>query len=491
MARLFRRIDCLVVVMLSVICFSGEIVYQDYLAESDLLTVQDTEAGAMVNVLFDWNYFFDSDSLSVALKIKYGMDEGTNVVFRPIVARYDFDGVRDPVRKSLRRVDACYRYLMPCGFCMVGLDSFLFSHGRKQNPETAFMSISDSTHVVNDITRDIGGRVLHGALSASERAVFPESGCFAFQCLENATGWSLLLWNNGVKSLLPAPSRLRGYSCLSDGRVIFDELCDSQVGTIPVSSFDREVFAHVYCVADCRASDATANVYADWKTAQSNKIMSLGKDDLGRCSWSIRLHGLKGICSGNELGHEFVEGRDAVYDFSGWKVFRIRRNDSDWQSFDLREFFSNDIGQAEESVEIPIVHRGLDSWYYALLFECRQLGDGCNRRYRIRIVEVPRKGDKICLWSFPDFGTKKKLTTFMTRSPGVVHKLSDDSWVFLSSTATFTNDAIFVQRMIGARSEMQPVFTPLSTGLQVPPPPQRASDGKMRDAAVCPHGDYH
>ena len=89
----------------------------------------------------------------------------------------------------------------------------------------------------------------------------------------------------------------------------------------------------------------------------------------------------------------------------------------------------------------------------------------------MKIVEVPRKGEEIFVWSFPDFNTTKKLTTFLARSPGVVHKLQDDSWVFISDTCTFTNDAIFVQRMTGLREEIQPVFRRLEAG-------SRALDGK-------------
>ena len=109
---------------------------------------------------------------------------------------------------------------------------------------------------------------------------------------------------------------------------------------------------------------------------------------------------------------------------------------------------------------MSVLHRGVDSWYYALLFEYKkQNGESGQRyRYRIRIVEVPHKGEKTFLWLFPDFNVTKKLTTFPCRSPGVVHKLADDSWVFLSSTMTFTNDSIFVQRMTGSRKEIRPVF---------------------------------
>ena len=95
----------------------------------------------------------------------------------------------------------------------------------------------------------------------------------------------------------------------------------------------------------------------------------------------------------------------------------------------------------------------------ALLFEYEKLAGDSKQRYRIRIVEVPHKGEKYFLWSFPDFNVTKKLTTIQIRSPGVVHKLQDDSWVFLSNTCTFSyDDAIFVQRMTGSREEIHPVF---------------------------------
>ena len=160
----------------------------------------------------------------------------------------------------------------------------------------------------------------------------------------------------------------------------------------------------------------------------------------------------------SELGHEFAEGEGVIYDFFKWKIFRIRKNDSDWQVFDLKEFFSDDIHQAKDYVPMSILHRGAESWYYALLFEYEQQACYGKPRYRIRIVEVPHKGEKAFLWLFPDFSTTKKLTTFPSRSPGVVHKLQDDSWVFISSTCTFTNDAIFVQRMTGTKEAIQPVF---------------------------------
>jgi hypothetical protein len=107
---------------------SAEIVYQDYLVESELLSAEDHEAGAWILTFADWNYYFESNSLAVALKIKY--EEGANVVFRPVVVRYDFDGVHEPVGKSIRRADTCFRGIFPAGFCMVGLDSFLFSQIR-------------------------------------------------------------------------------------------------------------------------------------------------------------------------------------------------------------------------------------------------------------------------------------------------------------------------------------------------------------------------
>ena len=219
--------------------------------------------------------------------------------------------------------------------------------------------------------------------------------------------------------------------------------------------------ARCYQVLPRCDTNVVPNAYADWDIALSNKIISLGKDVMGRYDWSIDLHDMKEAASDNELGHDFVEGHGVLYDFFKWKIFRIRKNDSEWQSFDLKKFFSEDIAQAGDFVPMSVLHRGVDSWYYALLFEYKkQNGDSGQRyRYRIRIVEVPHKGEKTFLWLFPDFNVTKKLTTIQIRSPGVVHKLQDDSWVFLSNTCTFSyDDAIFVQRMTGSREEIHPVF---------------------------------
>ena len=180
---------------------------------------------------------------------------------------------------------------------------------------------------------------------------------------------------------------------------------------------------------------------------------------MGRRDWLIDLHGMKATSSNVEQGHEFVEGQDVLWDFFSWKIFRLRKNDSNWQAFDMKEFFSEDIAHAKDYVPMAVLHRGLDAWYYALLFEYEKLAGDSKQLYRIRIVEVPHKGEKYFLWSFPDFNVTKKLTTIQIRSPGVVHKLQDDSWVFLSNTCTFSyDDAIFVQRMTGSREEIHPVF---------------------------------
>ena len=414
----------LLVMILSAMCVSGEIAYQDYLSESELLSPQDREADAWILTSFDWNYFFESNSLAVALKIKYG--EGPNTAFRPIVVRYDFNGVREPVDKSIRRSGTCYRDLgMVCGFCMVGLDSFLFSYGQRQCPKTAFMCISDSTQAVVEITRDVNGMPLRGALSASERAVFPDGEGYAFQCaIGKPNDWGLLLWNKGVGALWPVPSRLKGYTCLSGGRVLFDV---SSVGTDDPRY--RELVAHCYRILPDGDINVAPTVYADWDAALSNKIISSGRTDKEKYDWSVELHGMKARSSDNELGHEFVEGQDVLYDFFRWKIFRIRKNDPDWQVFDLEKFFSEDIDRADDSVPMSVLHRGLDSWYYALLFECKKRGDDSNWRYRMKIVEVSRKSEKIFVWSFPEWNTTKKLTTYLVRSPGVVHKLQDDSCV--------------------------------------------------------------
>ena len=476
--RTIRWVSFLLAVMLSAMCSSAEIVYQDYLAESELLSAEDHEAGAWILTLSDWNYYFESNSLAVALKIKY--EEGANVVFRPVVVRYDFDGVHEPVGKSIRRAATCYSSVIPTGFCMVGLDSFLFAYDQRSCPKAAFMCISDSTQKVVDITRDLNGMTLRGALSDFERAVSPDGEGFAFQCAIGKTNnWGLLLWNNGIGSLWPVPSRLKGYTCLSGGRVLLDELDTSDLRTTykylssPITAQDRQVVSNLwesesreYCkinarcyqVLSCCDSNAPQNAYADWDCALSNKIISLGKDDLGRYDCSIELHGMDERFSDSELGHEFVEGEGVLYDFFKWSIFRIRKDDSDWQVFDLKDFFSEDIHQAKDYVPMSILHRGVDSWYYALLFEYEKQARDGKQRYRIRIVEVPHKGEKAFLWSFPGFNTTKKLTTFPCRSPGAVHKLQDDSWVFISSTCTFTNDAIFVQRMTGTREAIQPAF---------------------------------
>ena len=47
------------------------------------------------------------------------------------------------------------------------------------------MSLSGPTQVVEEVSRKINGMFLHGALSAVERAVFPDGGGFAFQCIGN------------------------------------------------------------------------------------------------------------------------------------------------------------------------------------------------------------------------------------------------------------------------------------------------------------------
>ena len=217
---------CLLGMALSALGYSGEIVYQDYLDESVLLSAKDREADAYVNTLFDWNCHFESMSLSVVAKISYDKDGGTNSVFRPVVARYDFNGIREPVVKTIRRADKCFDGFMPAGFCMVGLDSFLFSYGSQQSPRTAFMSLSGPTQAVEEVSRKINGMFLHGALSAVERAVFPDGGGFAFQCIGNTNDWSLLLWDRGRIALRPIASNRRVYTCLSGGRVLVDSADD-------------------------------------------------------------------------------------------------------------------------------------------------------------------------------------------------------------------------------------------------------------------------
>lgn len=467
------RVSAPLAVMLPVLCFAGEVVYQDYLAESELLSAHDREANAWILTLFDWNYFFESNRLALAMKIKYEKDE-TNIVVRPIVARYEFNGVHEPVGKSIRRADTCYGSYIPTGFCMIGLDSFLFAHDQRPFPKASFMCIADSTQKVEDITRELNGMTLRGALSDFERAVFPDGEGWAFQCVAGkANNWGLLLWNKEGCSLWSVPSCLKGYTCLSGGRVLIDELDTSNVRTKcglhasrnhekdPLDSESHECWkmnARCYQVLPCCDSNATHNAYADWDCALSNKIISLGKDVLGRYDWSIELHGMEKMYSDSELGHEFVEGDGVLYDFFKWRIFRIRKSDSDWQVFDLKDLFSADIRQAQDYVPMSILQRGVDSCYYALLFECKKQSCDDKPWYRIRVVEIPYKGEKAFLWSFPDFSTTKKLTTFPCRSPGVVHKLQDDSWVFISSTCTFTNDAIFVQRMTGSKEAIRSVF---------------------------------
>ena len=56
--KIFRYMTCLLGMMISATCISGEIVYQDYLSESELLSPQDREADAWILTSFDWNYFF-------------------------------------------------------------------------------------------------------------------------------------------------------------------------------------------------------------------------------------------------------------------------------------------------------------------------------------------------------------------------------------------------------------------------------------------------
>ena len=318
----------------------------------------------------------------MALKIKYG--EGPDTAFRPIVVQYDFNGVHEPVGKSIRRAGTCYRDLgMVCGFCMVGLDSFLFSYGQRQCPQTAFMCIFDSTQTVVEITRDVNGMPLRGALSASERAVFPGGGGFAFQCGGMTNNWNLLLWNKGEGRLCLVRSRLGGYTCLSDGRVLVDEPDTSDLRTkyeynsSPRTAQDRQISSNLwvtepreywkmnarcYQMLACRDADMVPNVYAEWDGALLNKIVSIGKDAFGRHDWTIDLHGMRKGASSNECGHEFVEGQDVLYDFYSWNIFRLRKSDSGWQVFDLDKFFNEDIDRADDSVPMPILHRGVDSW---------------------------------------------------------------------------------------------------------------------------------
>lgn len=459
--RISRCVSCLLATMLSVTCLSGEVLYQDYLDKSALLSAQDVEAGAGVNTALEWYYYFESNSLAVASTILYWPREGAGSISRPIVVRYDFNGVHEPVGKSIRRADSCYSFCGLSNLCMVGLDSFLFSYGQRLSPKTAFLRISDSTQAVVDITRVVDGKRLCGTLSDPEQNVFPKGEGFALPCVNpyraNTNGWGLLLWNKGAGTLWPVPfesRRMRGYTCLSGGRVHLDAPSVDEGDT-----YYKEVSARCYQVLPNCDTSAAPNTYADWDAALSNKVLTLGKGGPGRYEWSIDLHGMKGMFSSKDgFGHDFVEGEGVLYDFLSWKIFRIRKSDPDWQVFDLEAFFGEDIKKAKAHVPMSVLHRGLDSWYYALLFEHEGKGGDGRRLYRIRIVEVPRRGEKYFLWSFPDFNTKKRLQTFEMRPAGVVHKLQDDSWVFLSNTCTYTNDAIFVQRMTGSREEIQPVF---------------------------------
>lgn len=455
LVRITRHMTCLFGIVLSALGYSGEIVYQDYLDESVLLSAKDCESDAYVNTHFDWNYHFESMRLSVVAKIVYETDGGTNSVFRPVVARYDFNGIREPVSKTIQRADKCFDGFVPAGFCMVGLDSFLFTYGPRQSPRTAFMSLSGPTQTVEEVTHKINGMFLHGALSAAERAVFPDGGGFAFQCIGNTNDWSLLLWDRGRIALRPIASNRRVYACLSDGRVLVDSaddwIKDPEFGPIDLP----KTVACCHQVLPQRNANAVPNAYDEWTMAVSNKVMSLGRNAYGGSVWSIGLHGRMDKLENSELGHEFVEGEDVVYDFDGWEVWRMRKTDSDWRMFDLNKYFRDDIDRSDEHVSVPILHRGSDSWYYALFFKCKDSDGDCCSRCRIRIVEVPRKGEKCYLWTFPDYQVRKKLNTFMSRSPIVIRKLPDDSWVFLSCTATFQdNDAILVQRMTGERNEI-------------------------------------
>ena len=108
-------------------------------------------------------------------------------------------------------------------------------------------------------------------------------------------------------------------------------------------------------------------------------------------------------------------------------------------------------GAAKERLGSPRV-------YYAVLFESKKLNADEKCRYRMRIVEISREREQFFVWTFPDFKTNKKLATHLLESPGVVYKLHDDSWVFVSTTMTFTNDFIFVQRMTGSKNEIKPIF---------------------------------
>ena len=69
--RIFRYLSCQIVMILSCMCLSGEILYKDYIGKSELLSSQDYGADAWIPTLFDWNYFFKSNSLAVALKRQF------------------------------------------------------------------------------------------------------------------------------------------------------------------------------------------------------------------------------------------------------------------------------------------------------------------------------------------------------------------------------------------------------------------------------------
>ena len=455
--KVIRSIYCLFVMARVIACFSGEIVYQDYLAESELLTAQDQRVDAMVNVAFDWNCFFKSNSLAVALKIKYGygQEDESNPAFRPIVVRYDFDSHRGQIGKSICRADVCYPGAIPMGFCMVGLDSFLFSYGTRQYPKTAFMRLTELTNNVTDVSHIIKGGMLHGPLSTLERSVFPNGGGYAFQCIGDSHDWNLLFWNNDKGYLYPIPFQMRGYVCLSGRRVLIDAPKDNKkdknLNRIPLVAQCHHV------LSSCDRS-ATINDYAKWGFALSNNVISLEKKSLSKIDWRIELHGMKCGSSSNDCGHEFAEGQGVLYDFFRWNIFRLRRNDFNWEVFNLSEFFRNDIDAFGNLITIPILHRGLESWYYAVLFESKKLNADEKCRYRMRIVEISREREQFFVWTFPDFKTNKKLATHSLQSPGVVYKLHDDSWVFVSNTMTFTNDFIFVQRMTGSKNEIKPIF---------------------------------
>lgn len=432
------RFLCTLGAMLAGAVFAGEILYQDYLGEDELLTAQDRASSAMINTAFDWNYFFSSNSLSIAMKIQYDMEEAKNARFRPIIVRYDFNGIRESVRKSVCRADTYYQYLMPIGFCMIGLDSFLFSYGPKKSPHTACMQLSDSGQTVRDITQDVNGGVIYGALSTAERAVFPDERGFVFQCLRNTNRWDMLYWNNDSCSLWPVQTNLKGYSCLSGRRVVLNRIDDSKGRIFNLRSRHAE-------------SRHVSSCCSERNCTQTNL-------------WSVALCGIKNVSYDNEVGPEVVEGVDVIYSFYRWQISRIRRSDLSQQVFDLKDYFREEIESSKDCVALPILHRGTSSWYYALLFEKANQVDRNHWHYQMKIMEVLHNGEGFYIWEFPSFHTPKKLTTYMLRSPGVVHKLPDDSWVFLSNTESFTNDVISVQRMTGTRREVKPNFKAASWG---------------------------